>query len=83
MQAATEFYGNGDSLPEMHPDSETDREIIIAALSARLDIARTILGKVSAMQVVTPELVQLKREAVWALSETDPRTLCDTHHNNG
>lgn len=83
MQTTNEFYGNGDQLPAIHPDSETNKEILIAALCAHLDTARKVLGKVSAMQVVTPELVRLKHDAIWALSETDPRTLSEQHPNHG
>ncbi len=83
MQTTSEFYGNGEDLPMIHPDPETNKEILIADLCAKLDTARRVLAKVSAMQVVTPVLVRLKHDAVWALSETDPRTLNEQHPNHG
>ena len=79
----TEFYGNGTNLPQIHPDVEISKEILIETLCAKLDTARKVLAKVSAMQVVTPALVQLKHDAVWALSETDPRTIDEQHPNHG
>lgn len=83
MTTTSEFYGNGEDLPTLHPDAETNKEILIAALSSHLDTARKVLGKVSAMQVVTPELVRLKHDAIWALSETAPGTLTEQHPNHG
>jgi hypothetical protein len=67
----------------MHPDSETNKEILIGELCAKLDIARQVLGKLSALQAVTPHLVQLKHDALWALSETDPNTIGEQHPNHG
>ena len=81
--APSEFYGDGTALPELHPDRETNLEILVTELSARLDTARTALGKVLDLQVITANGTRVKDAARYALKETDPRNLGDMHPNCG
>lgn len=74
-----ELYGDGAVLRQVHPDPLTNCEIWIGELCAKLDIARQVLAAVSAMQVVSPALVELKRQAVWALEETRPTAPREKH----
>lgn len=78
-----EFYGDGTGLPAIHPDKTTNSEILIGALCASLDTALQVLGKVSGMQVVTPALVALRHDVLWALDATHPKTLHEQHPNHG
>ncbi|MRR56552.1 MAG: hypothetical protein EG822_19020 [Deltaproteobacteria bacterium] len=82
-QQISEFYGNGTELPELHPDPETNRELQIEYLCAQLDVARLTLGKISGMQVVTPRLVQLRHDVLWALDATHPKVMHEQHPNCG
>jgi len=86
--AEDDFYV-GHSLPELHPDPLTNAEIFIDALTAHLDTARKALALAAAMQVVTPELSEVKSNASWAMHETDPRRIMprsakwEGHQTNG
>lgn len=90
MMAATlkgtemsEFYGNGEDLPLIHPDGETNKEILIGELCSKLDVARLALGRALEMSVVTPAAVAMKNQVRWALDETHPKTLAEQHPNHG
>jgi hypothetical protein len=66
---------SGHPLPTLHDDPAINAEILIQALTARLDIARKALAAAAAMQVVEPKLQRIKLNAAWAMSETDPRRM--------
>jgi hypothetical protein len=72
--ASDDFY-SGHPLPFLHDDPAINADILIQALTARLDIARKALAAAAAMQVVEPKLQRIKANAAWAMSETDPRRL--------
>ncbi len=83
MQTISEFYGNGETLPAWHSDADTNKEILIGELCAKLDTARLALGRVLEMNVVTPAAVAMKNHVRWALDETHPKTLQEQHPNCG
>lgn len=83
MPEIFEFYGDGTELPEIHPDSETNKEILIETLCARLDTARTALAQALEMNVVTPAAVAMKKNVRFALDATHPKTLHERHPNCG
>lgn len=83
MESISEFYGNGESLPELHPNTEINQGILIDGLCAKLDIAREALGKAMEMNVVTPAAVAMKDQIRWALNETHPKTFHEQHPNHG
>lgn len=72
--ADDDFYA-GHPPPVLHDDPMTNAEILIQVLSDRLDTARRALADAAAMQVVQPTLSQIKANAAWAMTETDPRRL--------
>lgn len=78
-----EFYGDGTALPEMHPDPITNRDVLIAALCAKLDTARAALGRAMDMNVITPAAVSMKSAVRHALDETHPATIGEQHCNHG
>ena len=78
-----EFYNNGESLPVMHPDPEVNSAVLIAALCAKLDTARRGLAQALQMNVITPAAVSMKSSVRWALDETHPGTIGESHPNCG
>jgi hypothetical protein len=72
--AADDFYSD-HPLPALHDDPAINAEILIQALTARLDTARKALAAAAAMQVVEPKLQRIKANAAWAMDETSPRRL--------
>lgn len=78
-----EFYNSGADLPVIHPDQNINKDILIEVLCTKLDIARTALGCAAGMNVVTPAAQSMKRQVIWALDETHPARLTETHNNHG
>lgn len=74
-QVRTPDFYVGYPLPVLHEDPMINAEILIQALSDRLDTARRALAAAAAMQVVQPVLAEIKANAAWAMNETDPRRL--------
>ncbi len=83
METTSDFYGNGGTLPRLHPDDAVNNEILIGALCANLDTARQALSCAMEMNVVTPAAVAMKRQVRWALDETHPRLLSEQHNDIG
>lgn len=79
----SEFYGDGSGLPEMHPDPIINRDVIIAALCAKLDTARIALGRALDMNVVTPAATSMKEAMRHAIKETHPDSIGELHPNHG
>jgi hypothetical protein len=77
------FYRDGSGLPQLHPDSTINSQILIADLCAKLDVARVGLAAVLEMNVVTPAAVAMKSKVRWAMAETEPSTIGEEHHNCG
>lgn len=83
MEPLSEFYGNGTTLPVIHPDSAINQGILIGELCAKLDTARIALAKALEMNVITPAAVPMKHHVRWALDETHPNTLHEQHRHCG
>ena len=83
MQTISELYGCGETLPVLHPDATTNRDILIVDLCTKLDTARRILAQAMEMNVVTPAAVAMKKNIRWALDETHPKTFHEEHPNHG
>lgn len=67
-----ERYGNGENLPELHPDPLTNANLLIELLCAHLDHTRVALTRVLDMNVVTSAGSSMKDAVRCTLGETSP-----------
>jgi hypothetical protein len=79
----SDFYGNGENLPTLHPDVETNKNILIGELCTKLDTARQALARAMGLNVVSSAGLATKGHIRWALNETHPGTLVEQHPNCG
>lgn len=70
-----DVYGDGTGLPQIHPDPQINKELLILALCARLDAVRQALTKTVQMNVVTPAAIAMKAVLIQALQDTHPGSL--------
>lgn len=76
-------YNDGSQIPEQHPDPQINSEVVISALSAKLDLCRTALDRGLSLGLSTPKGESFKSAARHALREAAPETFAEDHPNCG